>query len=142
MKNPVPVLNNRLYDALAYLQRIALPAFGALYAGLSQVWGFPEPAKVVSTIVVICAFLGALLNLAAKAFNDSDAKFDGKINVVDTETKTLYDMEIHGDPSDIKDKDEVTFKVVHKRPSGEKKAAKKATRRRTATVELDESDGL
>lgn len=134
MKNPVPVMNNKLYDALAYLQRIALPAFGALYAGLAQVWGFPEPTKVVSTVVVICAFLGALLNLAAKAFNDSDKKYDGKINVVDTETKTLYDMEVHGDPADIQDKDAVTFKVVHKRPTPKKKSAKKA---RGPVVDVD-----
>lgn len=139
MKNPVPVLNNRLYDALKWIAQIALPASGAAYYGLSQVWGLPNADKVVATIVVIDTFLGALLNLASKAYNDSDKKFDGKINVVDTDTKTLYDMEVHGDPADIQDKDEVTFKVVHKKGDAvvKKPRKKAAPRKKVAEVELD-----
>ena len=129
MNNPVPVLNSRVYDFLKYLAQIVLPAAGALYFGLSQVWGFPNANEVVGTIVVVDTFLGALLNLSSKAYNDSEAKYDGKINVVDTDTKTLYDMEVKGDPADIQDKDEVTFKVVHKGLEEPKKAKKKPAKR-------------
>lgn len=132
----MPVLNNRLYDALKWVALVALPASGALYKGLSLVWGFQNADKVVATTVTIDAFLGALLNLASKAYNASDARFAGKINVVDTDSKTIYDMEVHGDPADIADKDEVTFKVNHKKhPVAAKKATKRTPRKKVVDDE-------
>lgn len=130
---PVPVLNNRVYDFLKYIAQIVLPAFGALYYGLAQVWGLPEADKVVGSIIVIDTFLGALLNLSSKAYNSSDAKFDGSINVVETPEKKMYSLVVDGDPADLDKKDEAVFKVNKEPLETPIKVKKKAAPRKTAS---------
>lgn len=57
-------LSNQAYDTLKWIVQIFLPAFGALYFGLSALWGFPKAEEVVGTVTVIAAFLGALIQLS------------------------------------------------------------------------------
>lgn len=68
-------LNNRTYDILKYLTIIVLPAIGALYTGLSQIWTLPYAAEIPATITVICTFLGAVLCISTAQYNqDSQNK--------------------------------------------------------------------
>ncbi len=62
-------LSNKLYDILKYLTIIVLPAIGALYAGLSQIWSLPYAAEIPATITVICTFLGAILCISTAQYN-------------------------------------------------------------------------
>lgn len=62
-------LSNRAYDVLKYLTIICLPAIGALYTGLSQIWSLPYAAEIPATITVICTFLGALLCISTAQYN-------------------------------------------------------------------------
>ena len=62
-------LSNRTYDILKYLTIIVLPAFGALYAGLSQIWSLPYASEIPATITVICTFLGAILCISTAQYN-------------------------------------------------------------------------
>lgn len=62
-------LSNRTYDILKYLTIVVLPAFGALYAGLSQIWSLPYAAEIPATITVICTFLGAILCISTAQYN-------------------------------------------------------------------------
>jgi len=62
-------LKNSTYDVLKYLTIIVLPALGALYAGLSQIWSLPYAAEVPATITVICTFLGAILCISTAEYN-------------------------------------------------------------------------
>lgn len=64
------VLSNRAYDILKYLTVIVLPACGALYAGLSQIWQLPYAAEIPATITVICTFLGAILCISTAQYNN------------------------------------------------------------------------
>lgn len=59
---------NLIYDILKYIALIALPALGALYFGLSGIWGFPYGEEVVGTITLIDTFLGALLGISSVAY--------------------------------------------------------------------------
>ena len=43
-------LSNKTYDILKYLTIIVLPAIGALYTGLSQIWDLPYAAQIPATI--------------------------------------------------------------------------------------------
>lgn len=62
-------LNNKTYDILKYLTIIVLPAIGALYTGLSQIWTLPYAAEIPATITVICTFLGAVLCISTAQYN-------------------------------------------------------------------------
>lgn len=62
-------LSNTAYDIMKYLTIIVLPAIGALYTGLSQIWSLPYAAEIPATITVICTFLGAILCISSAEYN-------------------------------------------------------------------------
>lgn len=106
-----PIISNKLYDALKYLTVVLLPALGTLYFGLSQIWGLPYGEAVLGTLAAIQVFIGASMNFSSKKYEESGAKYSGEINVEDTPNKLKYDLALKGDPEELKDKDEVVFKV-------------------------------
>ena len=68
-------MNNKTYDVLKYIAQIVLPALGALYFALAQIWGLPYGEEIVGTITALDCFLGALLGLSTIAYNK---KLEGK----------------------------------------------------------------
>ena len=63
-------LPDKVYDVLKWLVVIVLPAFGALYAGLSKIWpGIPYAEEIPATMTVICTFLGAVLCISTAQYN-------------------------------------------------------------------------
>lgn len=62
-------LSNEVYDILKWVVMIVLPAIGAAYFSLAQIWGLPMAEEVVGTITIITTFLGALLGLSSKQYN-------------------------------------------------------------------------
>jgi len=107
-------LSNKAYDALKFVAQIVLPALGTLYATVSGLMGWPNTEEVVGIIIAVDLFLGTLLGLSTKAYNNSDEKYDGEINVVEQpDGRTLMDMQLNKveDPTEIIDKKEVLFRV-------------------------------
>lgn len=112
METGTPIIsNNRTYDLLKFIAQIVLPATGALYFGLSEIWGFPNGAEVVGTITVVVTFLGALLGVSAKQYSQSDARFDGTVEVVETDDTKHFELVLDGDPYDLDTRDELVFRV-------------------------------
>lgn len=106
------ILNKKVYDFLKWIAQIGLPASGALYFGLAQIWGLPEAEKVVGTITVVDAFLGVLLGLSTASYNRSDDKYGGIIEVEEQPSgKKVFTLVVDGEPEDIAQMDEVTFRV-------------------------------
>lgn len=105
------IKSNKLYDILKYIAQIFLPAAGTLYFGLAQVWGLGNGTEVVGTIVAVDTFLGVLLHLSSAQYNNSEAKYDGVMNVTETDTAKNYSLDLHKDPEELDDKKEVVFKV-------------------------------
>ena len=66
------MLSNRAYDTLKWIAQIVLPALGALYFGLSSIWGLPYGEEVVGTIAVVDTFLGALLGISTAQYNKAN----------------------------------------------------------------------
>lgn len=62
-------MNNKTYDILKYIAQIVLPALGALYFALSQIWGLPYGEQIVGTITALDCFLGAILGISTIAYN-------------------------------------------------------------------------
>jgi len=75
------LFSNRAYDLLKQLVQVVLPGVGALYFTLASIWGFPAAEQVVGTIAAVTVFLGLLLGLSTKQYNNSDAAFDGSVNL-------------------------------------------------------------
>lgn len=63
------MLNNKVYDVLKWVALIFIPAVGALYFGLAQIWGFPYGEEIVGTLTLIDTFLGALLGISTVQYN-------------------------------------------------------------------------
>ena len=63
------IFSDKVYDVLKWVAQIALPAIGALYFALSQIWGLPYGEQVVGTITVVDCFLGALLGISTMIYN-------------------------------------------------------------------------
>lgn len=57
-------MSNRLFDTLKWIALVVLPALGALYFGLSEIWGLPYGEQIVGTITVVDTFLGAILGIS------------------------------------------------------------------------------
>lgn len=62
-------MSNRVYDVLKFIAQIVLPAMGALYFGLSRIWGLPYGEQIVGTITVVDTFLGGLLGISTVQYN-------------------------------------------------------------------------
>lgn len=113
-ENPTLVLSPGVYDKLKLIVQIILPGIGALYFGLAQIWGLPDAEKVVGTVSLITVFLGSIVAISAKRYNNSDARFDGVIvSQHDGGGLKSASMELKGDPEImLANKDEIRFKVL------------------------------
>jgi hypothetical protein len=73
------LLNNKAYNVLKFCVQILFPASASLYFALAQIWGLPKVEEVVGTITSLTVFIGLLLGLSSKTYNNSEAKYDGSI---------------------------------------------------------------
>ena len=71
-------LNDRTYSIMKWLVIIVLPACGALWAGLSQIWTLPYASEIPATITVLCTFLGAVLCISTAEYYRTEADAEGK----------------------------------------------------------------
>lgn len=105
------IKNSKLYDRLKWIAQVFLPGFAALYFSLSDIWNLPKANEVVGTITVLDTFLGTLLQLSSSAYQKSDERFDGSIDVTDSGDKKTFSLGLQSDPNELDKKDSVTFKV-------------------------------
>lgn len=106
-----PALPNPLYETLKWAVQLVIPAFGALYFTLSQIWGFPAGEQVLGTIVAVETFLGVILGLSSYQYNRSGARFDGTMKIVPKQHGDVYQLELDEDPEEMTKKDNINFKV-------------------------------
>jgi hypothetical protein len=106
------LLNNKVYDILKKLVQVILPAMATLYYSIANIWGLPEAENVVGTIAAITTFLGLVIGLSKDSYNKSDAKYDGVINVLSTEEKKTYTLELNTSPETLDSQNEALFKVL------------------------------
>lgn len=62
-------ISNKLYDALKFIAQIVIPAIGAFYFGLAQLWGLPYGEQIVGTLSLIDALLGTVLGISTYNYN-------------------------------------------------------------------------
>lgn len=105
------LFSNGVYDKLKFLALVLLPALGAAYFSLAPLWELPKADEVVGTIVVVDTFLGVLLGVTTRNYNNSDARFDGVIDVHPDYEAGETTMNVSLDPQAVANKDEVVVKV-------------------------------
>jgi hypothetical protein len=116
-QSPVPlktaVFSNKQYDALKWLALVGLPALATLYFTVAAIWGLPKAHEVVGTIMALDTFLGLLLGVAKKNYDNTDyPKYDGELQYIETNSRLLLPMQLHTEPEDLPKKDSVTLKVT------------------------------
>lgn len=104
-------LSNPLYDQLKRATTVLLPGVGALYFALAQIWGLPAAEEVVGTIAAVNVFLGLVVNVSSKSYDNSDQKFDGVAHLSNQDGRAYIGLEMHEGPEAIADKKEVILKV-------------------------------
>lgn len=62
-------MSNETYNVLKWVTMIVLPAMGAAYFALSQIWPLPLGTEIVGTITILSTFLGSLLGISTKEYN-------------------------------------------------------------------------
>lgn len=67
------MFSNKVYDILKWIALTLIPALGALYFGLSQIWGFPYGEEIVGTLTTVDTFLGAILGISNINYNKTAA---------------------------------------------------------------------
>ena len=106
-----PFMSDKIYTKLRIFVEILLPAVSTLYFTLAQIWGFPNPEKVVGSLAAVTTFLGLILRSARKSYDKSDAKYDGHLNVVEEDGKQVFSLDLMSDPEKLVDKKDILFKV-------------------------------
>lgn len=62
-------MSNKAYDVAKYIAMIGLPALITLYSSIAAVWGLPWTEEVVVTMAAVNTFLGTLLGLSTRKYN-------------------------------------------------------------------------
>ena len=63
-------MNSKVFDIIRFIGEIVLPALGALYFGVAKIWGLPYGQEVVGTIACVTTFVGAVIGVSRKKYND------------------------------------------------------------------------
>lgn len=58
-------MSNKLYDFLALLGRLILPAFAAFYEQIAGIWGLPYSDKIPPTIMAVVVLLNSCLGISS-----------------------------------------------------------------------------
>lgn len=121
------ILQGKTYDTVKYFAQVVIPAIGALYFALSQVWGLPGGEQVVGSVVAVDTFLGVLLHISSTNYENSEAKYDGSVDIIETANKKTYSLNLNDDPEKIDKNKELRLKVNSPMKTKVKKARKRTS---------------
>lgn len=77
-----PLIPDSWYEKLEYIARVVLPAFATLYLTVAALVGWSNGPTVAGIVIAVDTFLGIFLGLAQRSYDNSDAKFDGSVNLI------------------------------------------------------------
>lgn len=106
-----PLLSNKSYDQLKPLTTMVFPAVIAAWLTVAGIWDIANAEKIAGTLAALNALLGVVLAFATKAYNNSDVKFDGSVDVQTLDGVKTVVMDIKTAPEDMIKQNEVNLKV-------------------------------
>ena len=105
-------MSNSTFDVLKRAAELGLPALGALYFALAQIWGLPYGEQVVGTVAAVNTFVGVIVVIARNQYNNQDGMYDGDLLVSkNSDDAVSYMMELNHDPEEILGQTEFRLKV-------------------------------
>lgn len=110
-KSKTPLLSDSMYNVVKKSATIVLPALGALYFSLAQIWGLPNAEEVMGSIAAVNTFLGVVVQISKKSYYASGAQYVGEIQVEDRGNKKVASLVLDGDPEEVLSMSEATFKI-------------------------------
>ena len=66
-------ISNKTYDIGKYVVTIVLQAVATLYIGLGNLWNLPKTTEIVGSITLVNAFLGSLLMVSSKTYQEKQS---------------------------------------------------------------------
>lgn len=108
---------SKVYNFVKYLVLIVLPAVSTLWVIVANAWNWDYMTNVSVTLTAVTAFLGSLVGISSKNFNNSDEKYYGVIEVEATEEGSIIHGQVFNeDPTGgtLNDKNEIVMKVIHR----------------------------
>lgn len=108
---PTLLVSDKTYELLRFLAVIVLPALGTAYFAAAAIVGLPAAEEVVGIIMVIDTFLGVLVRSLRKSYENSEAKYDGIIEVVPNELEGVTNLNVSLDPEAVAGKDQVLVQI-------------------------------
>lgn len=110
-----PVLSDGQFNLLRRCVELLLPAIGAFYFAMAELWGWPNPGEVVASIAALTTLLGVVLVVLRNSYEKSDAKFDGQLNVDTSDPeRDIFQVDLGDDLPNLASKDAITLKVKSK----------------------------
>lgn len=106
-----PLLGDSAYNRLKQSTTVLIPAVGALYFALAQIWGLPRAEEVVGSLAALNTFLGVVLGISTRSYNRSDTKYAGIIEVEETEDVKNLNIILNEAARPLENEPEVTFRV-------------------------------
>jgi len=106
------ILTDKAYNVLKHVAAVGLPAVSTLYFALAQIWHFPDTDEVMATISAVNVFLGAVVGVSSFQYKNSDSKYAGEVQITETPEKKIYAISVNGQPEDLDQMSEATFKIV------------------------------
>ena len=64
--------SDRTFNFIRFLCEVLVPAIGALYFGLSKIWGLPYGPEVTGTCSCVAIFLGALIGISRATYESDE----------------------------------------------------------------------
>lgn len=104
-------LSDTQYNFAKFLTVTLLPAIGTLYFGLAQIWGLPNGEAILGTMMALQVFIGAIMGISTRQYENSGARFDGTLTTTETPEKHIVSVETDLHPDELAKKDEVILKV-------------------------------
>ena len=104
-----------VYDKLKLTAQLILPAFAALYFGLSQIWNLPAGAEVSGTISLLNVFVGVIVVWLKSLHNAAGTQYDGFLTWEDHDEGSslrLTSIDIQA----LENKGEILMKVSRPEP--------------------------
>ena len=71
--------SSAVYDKLKLTAQLLLPAIGALYFALAQIWHFSYAAEVNGTIAVLNTFIGVAVVWLKSIYSARGSQYDGSL---------------------------------------------------------------
>jgi len=106
-----PLLGDSTYNKLKQSTTVVLPALGALYFALAQIWHLPKAEEVVGSLAALNTFLGVILGVSTRSYNRSDTKYAGIIEVEETPDAKQLNFILNEAADPLENQPEVTFRV-------------------------------